>query len=984
MKKTIFFSCFILFFTTTSFSQSYTLADTAKANQLLEESRYLEGKRLFDSALIKTNMALLILEKTLGLNTKEVADCFYDLGRISLSKNDINRAIDFNQKSLEIRIKVSGEISEEVANTFKWIALDYYYLADYDKAIEFAEKSAFTYSKLSKKNYKDWASSLSNIGLFYYSKGFYNKSIEFGKQSLSLDFKSENPSYRSIATTYNNIGIAYNSKAEYEKAEEFHKKALNIRVNTLDSNHMDIAMSLNNLANNYKHKGEYDKAIDYAQKTLNIYMNSPDSFSLSSRIAIAYNLLGNSYRGKKDFNKAIENVEKALKIRIKVLGEKHHKAAQSYNDLGEIYFEKGDFKLADDCFQKAFLIYASNEDKADVVKNIAKVNVRNNAFGQADSLFQKSLLLFNFINSGSFAAIDDIDELIAILTVKAEFEQLWYNVTKDFTHLNQAISTYQKAISAIDYQKKSFTTEGSIAALQNSTYPIYEGAIKANLLLSEISKSNDLKKLTFDYSEVSKANLLQTQLKESDALKFANIPKDLLQKELDLRVNIALNDKQRQEKINAGKGETDSTVLAISSKLFDLHQEYDTLKQNFEKNYPDYYRLKYDFKTVDVAELQHKMLSSEQTLLSYFVGDSSVFAFVVRPDTFAVFDFKKDFALESLVKQLRDGLYGYHTASVKTEKLYEMKADSFAQAAFQLHQKLLTPLSNLLSKEVIIVPDGILGYIPFDVLLGEIPKDATRFSSHNYFGKEHIISYNYSATLWQEMQNKKHKVEPKKNFIGFAPYYNGDTTVLSKLFSDDFTMRKGLDSLKYSGEEVFKAQKLMQGEAILNKNATKEKFESAVADYRIVHLATHGKANDKIGDYCFLAFTAQKDSLGGELLYVRDIYNLTLNADLVVLSACETGIGELKRGEGIVSLARAFAYSGAKSLVTSLWSVNDKSTMHIMETFYKQIKRGKNKDYALWKAKTEYFEKAKGELAHPFFWSAFIPIGDMKALKNLP
>jgi CHAT domain-containing protein len=277
-----------------------------------------------------------------------------------------------------------------------------------------------------------------------------------------------------------------------------------------------------------------------------------------------------------------------------------------------------------------------------------------------------------------------------------------------------------------------------------------------------------------------------------------------------------------------------------------------------------------------------------------------------------------------------------------------------------------------------------LGYIPFDVLLSEIPKDATRFSSHNYFGKEHIISYNYSATLWQEMQNKKHKVEPKKNFIGFAPYYNGDTTVLSKLFSDDFTMRKGLDSLKYSGEEVFKAQKLMQGEAILNKNATKEKFESAVADYRIVHLATHGKANDKIGDYCFLAFTAQKDSLGGELLYVRDIYNLTLNADLVVLSACETGIGELKRGEGIVSLARAFAYSGAKSLVTSLWSVNDKSTMHIMETFYKQIKRGKNKDYALWKAKTEYFEKAKGELAHPFFWSAFIPIGDMKALKNLP
>ena len=166
------------------------------------------------------------------------------------------------------------------------------------------------------------------------------------------------------------------------------------------------------------------------------------------------------------------------------------------------------------------------------------------------------------------------------------------------------------------------------------------------------------------------------------------------------------------------------------------------------------------------------------------------------------------------------------------------------------------------------------------------------------------------------------------------------------------------------------------------KKATKETFEKIVGDYRIVHLATHGKANDKIGDYCFLAFTEQKDSLQNELLYVRDIYNLSLNADLVVLSACETGIGELKRGEGVISLARAFAYSGAKSLITTLWSVNDKSTMQIMEGFYRQLKKGASKDAALWKAKQVYLEKSKHEQAHPFFWSAFIPIGDMQAVKN--
>jgi CHAT domain-containing protein len=115
---------------------------------------------------------------------------------------------------------------------------------------------------------------------------------------------------------------------------------------------------------------------------------------------------------------------------------------------------------------------------------------------------------------------------------------------------------------------------------------------------------------------------------------------------------------------------------------------------------------------------------------------------------------------------------------------------------------------------------------------------------------------------------------------------------------------------------------------------------------------------------------------------LRNIYNLTLNADLVVLSACETGIGELKRGEGIVSLARAFAYAGAKSIITTLWSVNDKSTMHIMEEFYRQLHKGQPKDYALWKAKMEYLQKAKSETAHPFFWSAFVPVGDMRAVKK--
>ena len=247
-------------------------------------------------------------------------------------------------------------------------------------------------------------------------------------------------------------------------------------------------------------------------------------------------------------------------------------------------------------------------------------------------------------------------------------------------------------------------------------------------------------------SEKSKAGLLQSQLKESDALRFANMPDTLLEREKNLRLTITAIEKGRQERMNEGKSETDSFNIILVTRADSLRTLYTDLKKYFEKNYPDYYRLKYDYSTIPLSKVQQNLLSTDQTLLSYFVGDSAVYAFVVRKDTFVVFDIKKDFPLESWVKQLRDGLYGYHTATIKTEKLYDMKADSFAQAAYHIHEKLLTPLSNLLTKEVIVVPDGVLGYVPFDVLLSEMPKEATTFKSHAYFGPCNRSAHSRSAS----------------------------------------------------------------------------------------------------------------------------------------------------------------------------------------------------------------------------------------------
>jgi CHAT domain-containing protein/tetratricopeptide (TPR) repeat protein len=956
--------------------------DTIIANSFNRMGSLYMRKGNYDKSIEFAQKALDILSKTNEQENLEIAETFNLMGASKSFKGDHITALNYHQKALDIRLKRLGNSHIDVAISKNNIGITYLEKGDIDKAVEYFQSSLDSKMSIPDLNPMDIGASLNNLAITYVNSGNFEKSLNFYQKALNIYKNMTKPLVSQVAVTFNNIGNVYITKGEFDKALEYFQKALDIRQKALNPEHPDIAISLFSLGLANRGLNNYEKAIDLLEKSLKICLKVYGSNG--GGVSFCYSELGNCYNGVGDYDKAIEYFQKALEIKNKTLNANSPSIANSLISIGSSYENKKEYEKALENYQKAYTIFIRKDEKVQALNNLALLNIKLKNFERADSLYALSLSLLNFKNSTNLDFVVSLYELLNTLSLKADFEFLRFTESNNWLYLDKAKKAYQDFLNVAFYQNKTFTSEGSKFELIKKLNKVYERVIQINLIIANKEHRKDLFNFAFDNNEQGKSVLLKSQFSESNALKNVKIPQDLLKKEYDLRVVIASNEKKQQSLLNAGKSETDSTVLAISSKLFDLKQEYDALKQNLEKNYPEYYRLKYDSKTVSVEDVQKKLLSPRQTLLSYFVGDSSIFAFVVKLDTFAVYTIKKDFPLEMYVKQLREGLYGYQTAAVKTEKLYEAKADSFAQAAFVLHQKLIDPLSNLLTKEVVLVPDGVLGYIPFDILLSEKPKDATKFNTHHYFGKDHIISYNYSATLWQEMQNKKHKIEPTKNFVGFAPYYNGDTTVLSQIFANDLTMRKGLDSLKYSGEEVFKAQKLMGGESILDKKATKKTFEETASNYRIIHLATHGKANDKSGDYCFLAFTEQKDSIDNELLYVRDIYNLSLNADLVVLSACETGIGELKRGEGIVSLARAFAYSGAKSMVTSLWSVNDKSTMQIMENFYRNLRKGQTKNYALWKAKQDYWEKAKGELAHPFYWSSFIPIGDMKPVKMLP
>ncbi len=343
---------------------------------------------------------------------------------------------------------------------------------------------------------------------------------------------------------------------------------------------------------------------------------------------------------------------------------------------------------------------------------------------------------------------------------------------------------------------------------------------------------------------------------------------------------------------------------------------------------------------------------------------------------------------------MRKGLYASFTLKDSADLRYQQDltfaSEQYADAAYRLYQILVKPVEDQLKNKVIIIPDGILGYIPFQALLKEKPSVAYRYHSHHYFGNDHRISYSYSATLLKEMRDKQHKNPAPKSLLAVAPYYDGTEYLLDSLYNEEMkalgidkslATREGFESLQHSGLEAKSVSEIWDGDILINEKATEQNFTDMAGQYRQPHMATHGKANDRVAEYAFLAFSEIPDSTENELLYVKDIYNLSLNADLVVLSACETGIGELQRGEGIVSLARAFAYAGAKSIFTTLWSVNDAKTKDLMLNFHNHLKDGDEKDVALWKAQQQFLQRHKGQAAHPFYWAAFVGVGDMGSIE---
>ncbi|HRI62194.1 MAG TPA: CHAT domain-containing protein, partial [Saprospiraceae bacterium] len=431
-------------------------------------------------------------------------------------------------------------------------------------------------------------------------------------------------------------------------------------------------------------------------------------------------------------------------------------------------------------------------------------------------------------------------------------------------------------------------------------------------------------------------------------------------------------------------------------EILQRRRSYDALLAQLETTYPEYYQIKYRHPSLTVAGVQ-QALPVGTGLLEYFQGDQGTYAFYFDRTHALGLRLTTDSSFTGALNRLLDGLRDRNQVTEQGRSAVAIAR--FAKDAATAYRTLVAPTGEKMPEKLIIIPDGRLAYLPFELLLTQDAgsDEATDYKNLHYLIRQTTVRYEYSAGLALQPPLRRH---PSRFFVGFAPMYGGDLSAATTrgersdcrgVAATDFA------PLGNNQTEVTQIAQLFDGQAFLAENATESQFRQHAKEPRIVHLAMHGFLNDCDPLYSGLVFSkqaavggnnhsadsSQKDSTAEQedgFLHAYEIYNLHLNAELAVLSACNTGHGQLAKGEGVISLARAFKYAGCSNVLMSLWQADDQATAQIMQGFYQYLKEGKGKDEAIRQAKLDYIHSNARN--HPFFWGAFVLIGDDLPMKQ--
>ena len=908
-------------------------------NSVISDSYYYVGVYYmfiqdYDKAVKHLNQSV-ILKEALLIYDEIYAKALYNLGAIYSRLGDFKRHKEYTLRSLEAEKQIYGAESTALISTYGSLITACIELKEYDRALDLAD---ITYNIVNK------------------------------------DPSSADPNY--LAFLYHNLGVLYNSISDYSRSRVFLERAEEYYIRSGKTTVEGYVNLMNSMSVAFRNLGLTEKSDQYYRKGISLAMEnySLQSFLILSNYAISEGNSGNLSAG-----------ESVLSDLLSRVNSKYGPDSQNFHEVLSYYADylrrfNVDKERSLEYYRKCIAYFDKQGGsflKFMVKEGCAILLSEKGEYEEAIGIL--NTLLFNEVsgeNAGNLFANPDIDNITAdkdflgILRTKYRILKDYYRNNPDRKILEAGAGTSELIISLLEKTRITISEEESRLLLGDRFRESYLDVIGDFYDLYNTDNNNYNLEKAFEYTERSKIAGLLTATRELKATQF-HIPSELADLERSLQQETAiLNDRISGR---SGRENPSEDILGIwKSNLFSTMRKRDSLIRVFEKDYPGYYSIKYNTRVSQPGEIP-SVFGRKSNYISYVASDTNIYINIINKRHHKMISVSVDSAFYAKIRKFRHllSMPGFSNAGNELREYHLI--------GYELYNTLIMPVRPfLISDRVVISPDNLLSYLPFETLPVRNPESETlSYRDISFLMQELDISYTYSATFMAE--SIKHRIQSENKVIAFAPDYTEPLDIHS-VFQKRQQTGNILSDLPYARHEAEYVSELLGGRLLLNDIARESVFKKEAGDYEIIHLAMHTVIDDNDPMYSTLIFSPEESGEDDRFLRTFEIYGIPLKAKMVVLSSCNTGVGKLFSGEGILSLARGFIYSGSESVVMSMWEIEDRTGTEVVKAYYDYLKRGYPKSIALKKARNKFLKTADQLRAHPYFWSALVIYGDNSPL----
>ena len=758
---------------------------------------------------------------------------------------------------------------------------------------------------------------------------------------------------------FNHKGLYHWKKKDYSKALSYYQKSLDIAREYRDKE--AESSCLNNLGLVYKDFGYFDRSLKMLKEALEIDRSLGNPTSISADL----NNIGSTYIRKFELThwegaleQALMNFRECLEL-IKKTNNKRHEM-HVLNNMGSVYLRKKEHSKAQHHFERSLELAFQLGDKSAqgmILNNMGMAYLYLDELDQAELQFKKAIDIAEYIQDR-----DVLWETYFGLGQGYEKAGLY----------DEAVICYQNAVDVIDSLRNQIALDTYKARFIQHKLQIYEHLIA--LLYQKYSANFDKKtgEDIFHLIERAKARSFLDMLGESRFFIRERLGEELKQLEESLSRQIAeLNQRMIQNSLSSVQRKE------IMAEMESREEEYMRLLSRMRTEIPEVADLMHP-KTCSLQQVQQTICDQSTAVVEYFLGDLASYMFVVTQDSFRCYRLPPQTTIKDSIK-----------AYLKILSYPTVKRFKHEGASKRIYNELFKNADALLPDEiktVVIVPDGILYYLPFEALIRDSEEES---KNRDWMIEKYTITYSPSMSSLLYLQNRSVNGETAKTLLALGnPDYFPRKKSLKKseespsIILQDLYASSGflLSPLPFAEKEIKHITQFFPQEKLdiyLRKRAQETVIKNIpLEEYRIVHFACHALLDRRFPFRSALVLSLNMQEGEDGFLHVREIYNLRFRADLIVLSACQTGMGRLEKGEGILGLPRIFFYTGARSILSTLWKIDDRTSSRFMDLFYRHLSKGLNKASALRQAKLHMLRSPR---SHPFFWAAFVINGEWES-----